>query len=155
MFAVGLFLTAVDLCSCRSCRLAWPDTDQSHPPVPGVLRRTGGSRRTKKRMKRMRWMVVMKMSEGWLPCPSPLQRWKGILRGTDTACRHAYGGDKSLLVNCFLGVEFRYFLCEKSHSCHHCNLTINAVCFYLLDLKQAQSFVLGEDLSGLVAVQVN
>lgn len=34
-------------------------------------------------------------------------------------------------------------------------LMVNAVCFYLLDLKQAQSFVLGKDLSGLVAVQVN
>lgn len=32
---------------------------------------------------------------------------------------------------------------------------LNTVCFYLLDFKQAQSFVLGKDLSGLVAVQVN
>lgn len=94
MFAVHLFLTAVGLCSCRFCRLAWPDTDRSHPPGPGVLSGTEGSWRMmkKKKMKKMRWMVVMKMSAGW-PCPSPPQRWREILKGTDTACRHAYGGD--------------------------------------------------------------
>lgn len=28
-------------------------------------------------------------------------------------------------------------------------------CFHSLDLEQAEGFVLGEDLSGLVAVQIN
>lgn len=86
-FAAGLPLTTVDLCSCRSCRLAWPDTDRSRPPGPGVQTGTGGSWRTKRR--RMREMVVMKMSVGW-PCPSPPQKRKEILKGRETACRHAY-----------------------------------------------------------------
>lgn len=35
------------------------------------------------------------------------------------------------------------------------NRLLNAVCVHLLDFKQAQSFVLGKDLTGLVAIQVN
>lgn len=32
---------------------------------------------------------------------------------------------------------------------------MNKTCFHSLDLEQAEGFVLGEDLSGLVAVQIN
>lgn len=34
-------------------------------------------------------MVLMKMSVGW-SCPSPPQRKMMILKGKETACRHAY-----------------------------------------------------------------
>lgn len=34
-------------------------------------------------------------------------------------------------------------------------VTLKGICFYLLDLKQAECFVLGKDLSGLVSILVN
>lgn len=64
IFAAGLFLTAVGLCSGKFCRLVLPDTDQSHLLGPGVLRRTGGSQMKKRMNKRMRQMGAMKMCVG-------------------------------------------------------------------------------------------
>lgn len=94
-------LTAVGLCSCRSCRLAWPDTDRSHPPVPVVLRRTEGSTRTRMKQKRMKGMAGIKTCGG-LPCPlPPPRRRRRTKRGTDTTCPHACSKKKnhSLIVS--------------------------------------------------------
>lgn len=42
IFAARLSLTVEGLCSGRSCRPAWPDTDQSRPPGPEVPTESAG-----------------------------------------------------------------------------------------------------------------
>lgn len=70
-------LTAGDLGFCISCRLAWPDTDQSHP-LGSVAPSVNGIRRMRKKTTEKAEAVLC-----------PWSRWKiQLMTGRERACRH-------------------------------------------------------------------